>query len=124
MVALSPLAWIAVGLLGGAAAGARYLVDFEISRRVPGAFPFGILAVNLSGALALGLLAGLALDGAALAIVAGGGLGSFTTFSTWILDTHRLGAAGQVRLAWLNVAVPVCAGFAAVALGHWLGNLL
>ena len=59
-----------------------------------------------------------------MTIVAGGGIGSFTTFSTWILDSHRLGAAGQARLAGLNIAVSVVAGFAAVALGHWLGGLL
>jgi len=124
VAAVSPLGWIAVGLLGGAAAGARYVVDFEISKRVAGPFPLGILLVNLSGALVLGLLAGFALDGAALTIVAGGGIGSFTTFSTWILDSHRLGVGGQARLAGLNIAVSIVAGFAAVALGHWLGGLL
>ncbi len=87
-------------------------------------FPLGILAVNLAGALALGLVAGAALHGEALVIVAGGGIGSFTTFSTWILDSHRLDAAGESRLAWLNIALSLIAGFAAVVLGHWLGTLL
>lgn len=118
-------AWIAVGLLGGVAAAARFALDAEIAARAESAFPLGILAVNLSGALALGLLAGsAALHGEALAIVAGGGIGSFTTFSTWILDSHRLGAAGQARLAWLNIGLSLAAGFAAVALGHWLGEVL
>lgn len=116
---MSALAWIAVGLLGGAAAGARHLLDAEISRFAESRFPLGILAVNLSGALALGLIAGSALHGEALTIVAGGAIGSFTTFSTWMLDTHLLGAE-RARLAWLNVAISVAAGFAAVSLGHWL----
>ncbi|HEX5711722.1 MAG TPA: fluoride efflux transporter CrcB [Solirubrobacterales bacterium] len=121
---MSAPAWIAVGLLGGVAAAARFLVDAEIAARANSRFPLGIFVVNVSGAFALGLVAGLALDGAALTIVAGGGIGSFTTFSTWILDSHRLGAAGQARLAWLNVGLALAAGLAAVALGHWLGGLL
>jgi len=121
---MSALAWIAVGLLGGVAAAARFLLDAEIGARAKGEFPLGIFVVNVSGAFALGLVAGLALDGAALTIVAGGGIGSFTTFSTWILDSHRLGAAGKASLAWLNLGLSLAAGLAAVTLGHWLGGLL
>ena len=57
-------------------------------------------------------------------IVAGGGIGSFTTFSTWILDSHRLASAAWPALAWLNIGLSLVAGFAAVALGHWLGGVL
>jgi CrcB protein len=115
--------WIAVGLLGGAAAAARFVIDAEVSARARGPFPLGILAVNVSGAFLLGLVAGAALHGEALVIVAGGGIGSFTTFSTWILDAHRLRQAGLERAAWLNVGLSLTAGFAAVALGHWLGGV-
>lgn len=124
MGAVSVAGWIAVGLLGGSAAGARFLIDAEISRRSPSPFPLGILAVNLAGALALGVVSGTTLDGNALVIVAGGGIGSFTTFSTWILDSHRLDAAGNTRMAALNIGISVVAGFAAVALGHLLGAAL
>jgi fluoride exporter len=115
---MSVAGWIAVGSLGGVAAAARFLVDAEIAARARAPFPLGILAVNLSGALAFGLVAGAALDGEALVIVAGGAIGSFTTFSTWIIDSYRLGEAGQARLAWLNVGASLVAGFAAVTLGH------
>jgi fluoride exporter len=116
--------WIAAGLLGGVAAAARFAIDAEIAARAQSRFPVGIFVVNVSGALILGLVAGAALDGPALVIAAGGGIGSFTTFSTWILDSHRLGADGLIRLAWLNIALSVAAGFAAVSLGHWLGSTL
>lgn len=121
---MSALAWVAVGLLGGVAAAARFLIDAEISARVTGPFPLGILAVNLVGALALGLVAGAALHGEALVIVAGGVIGSFTTFSTWILDSHRLAEAHLARLAWLNIGASLAAGLAAVTLGHWLAATL
>ena len=48
----------------------------------------------------------------------------YSTFSTWILDCQRLGVAGRPALAWLNVALSLAAGFAAVAFGHWLGAAL
>jgi fluoride exporter len=117
-------AWIAVALLGGAAAAARFLIDAAVTARTDHPFPLGILAVNIAGALALGLVAGAALEGQALVIVAGGGIGSFTTFSTWILDSHRLAEAGHTHLVWLNLGLSLLAGFAAVALGHWLGGVL
>ncbi len=121
---MSASAWAAVGLLGGAAAAARFLIDTAIAARIDHPFPHGILAINIAGALALGLVAGVALEGEALVIVAGGGIGSFTTFSTWILDSHRLAEAGHTHLVWLNLGLSLVAGFAAVAFGHWLGGVL
>lgn len=120
---MSAAAWVAVGLLGGLAAGARFLLDFEVGARWPSRFPLGILLVNLLGALTLGIVAGAGLDGEARTIVAGGAIGSFTTFSTWVLDSHRLQRSGQLDLALLNIGLSLIAGFAAVALGHWLGSL-
>ena len=115
---MTVLGWIAVGLAGGAAAGARYLLDAEISRLSDSPFPVGILAVNVLGALMLGLVAGSTLHGQALVIVAGGVIGSFTTFSTWILDTHLLASADLAKLAWLNIAISLVLGLASVALGQ------
>ncbi len=121
---MSAAAWVAVGLLGGAAAAARFLIDSVVTARADHPFPLGVLAVNISGALVLGLVAGAALEGRALIVVAGGGIGSFTTFSTWMLDSHRLADAGHAHLVWLNLAFSLIAGFAAVAVGHWLGSVL
>jgi len=111
-------------LVGGAAAAARFLIDSAFASRSDHPFPLGVLAINLAGTLALGLVAGAALSGQALVIVAGGAIGSFTTFSTWVLDSHRLAEAGHTNLVWLNVVLSLVAGFAAIALGHWLGSVL
>lgn len=121
---MTPAAWIAVALLGGAGALARFLLDAALAERAAGPFPVGTLAVNLSGAAALGLVAGASLHGAALTIVAGGGLGSYTTFSTWVFESQRLGEAGRSTLLWLNLAIPLLAGLAAVVAGRWLGGAL
>jgi CrcB protein len=121
---MSAAGWIAVGLLGGAMAVARFALDAVLSDHPVQPFPLGILAVNLLGTFVLGVVAGAALSGEALVIVAGGGTGSFTTFSTWMLDTERLGDSGRADLAFLNVGLSLLAGFAAVVLGHWLGRAL
>jgi CrcB protein len=115
---VSVTGWILVGLVGGLAAGARYLLDAEISRLHDTPFPIGILTVNALGAFLLGLVAGSSLEGQALVIVAGGVIGSFTTFSTWILDSHLLASADLAKLAWLNIAISLVCGLTAVTLGH------
>ncbi|MDX6609330.1 MAG: fluoride exporter [Solirubrobacterales bacterium] len=121
---MSAAGWIAVGLLGGAAAAARYLIDAAFAARTDHPFPLGVLAINLAGTLVLGLVAGAALHGEALIIVAGGAIGSFTTFSTWMLDSHRLADAGHAHLVWLNLGLSLVAGFAAIVIGHWIGTTL
>jgi fluoride exporter len=121
---MTPLAWVAVAALGGAMAIARFLVDTTVATRLGGDFPLGTLAVNLSGAVVLGVLAGAALSGTAYTVIAGGGVGTYTTFSTWMFESHRAGENGDARVLWANIAISLVAGLAAVALGHWIGGLL
>jgi fluoride exporter len=121
---VSAAGWIAVGLLGGTAAAARFLIESAFAARSDHPFPLGVLVVNLAGTLVLGLVAGAALQGEALVVVAGGMIGSFTTFSTWMLDSHRLADAGHANLVWLNLGLSLVAGFAAIIIGHWLGTAL
>ena len=118
------MVWIAVAGLGGVGALARFFLDGFVSARAGGGFPFGTLAVNLSGTVLLGLLVGLALKGDALLLAGTALLGSYTTFSTWMFETHRLGEDSRPALLWLNVAVSLVAGITAAALGRWLGGAL
>ena len=115
---------LAVGLVGGIGACARFALDGAVAVRFGRAFPFGTLAVNLSGAFLLGVLAGLALTGDGYRIAATGALGAFTTFSTWAFESHRLAEDGQGRAAALNVAASLVLGLAAVWLGRHLGAVL
>ena len=121
---MSTSAWLAIALLGGGMAVARFAVDAVLSDHPAQPFPLGILVVNLGGTLVLGLAAGAAVDGEAMAILAGGGTGSFTTFSTWMLDTERLAESGRRDLALLNAGLSLAAGLAAAFLGHWLASAL
>jgi CrcB protein len=116
--------WIAVAALGSLGALARFLLDGFISARSARGLPLGTLAVNASGALALGLVAGVALSGDALLLLGTATIGSYTTFSTWMFETHRLGEDGRTREAVANVLVSVVLGVAAVALGRAIGEWL
>jgi len=117
------LLWAGVALLGGAGALALYALSAAVARRSAGWFPYGTLAVNLSGSALLGLVTGLALHGDALTLVGGGLLGSYTTFSTWMLDSERLGEHRSARALSANLLGSLLLGLAAVALGRALGRL-
>lgn len=121
---MSTAVWIGVAILGSVGSLARFLFDEAISTRTSSSFPFGTLAVNASGALALGLLTGLALSGEALLLAGSATIGSYTTFSTWMLETHRLGEDGRLLSGLLNLFVSVVVGLAAVALGRSIGGAL
>jgi CrcB protein len=121
---MSPAMLAAVGLLGGLGAVGRLLLDGALARRVRGGFPFGTLAVNLSGAFALGLLVGAAAGTGAYRLLGIGLLGGYTTFSTWALESHRLAQDGEGALAGANLAVGLALGLAAAWLGRRLGIAL
>ena len=110
---------LGVGVLGGAGAMARFLLDGAVSERAGGHFPWGTLAVNATGAFVLGIVAGTP-DGDAYALVGTGLLGAYTTFSTWMLESHRLGEDGRLPLGLLNFALSLAVGIAAV----WVGRQL
>ena len=121
---MTALVWLGLGALGGVGAVARFLLDGTVSGRIGRDFPFGTLAVNISGAFVLGVLAGAALADDAYRLLGTGLVGAFTTFSTWALESHRLGEDGQLRLGALNFLASLALGLAAVCLGRELGGLL
>lgn len=115
---------LAVGLAGGFGALVRFLLDGAVSTTVTSEFPVGTFAVNVSGALVLGLLVGASLDGDALVIAATGVLASYTTFSTWMFESQRLGEDGEFAVMALNLVLSLAAGIVAVWGGRELGGLL
>jgi fluoride exporter len=115
---------IALGLVGGVGAIGRFLLDAAVAERVGRSFPWGTLAVNLSGALCLGVLAGAAVEGDAARLAGTGFLGAYTTFSTWMLESQRLGEEGRLRLGLANLGVSLATGLAAAWLGQSIGAAL
>ena len=121
---MSPGVWAGVALLGGCGALARFGLTLLVADRLHPHLPLGTLAVNVSGAFLLGLLAGTSLSGDGRLLLGAGALGSYTTFSTWMLETQRVGEAGRSRLAAANVLLSITLGLGAVALGRWVGQQL
>ncbi len=109
---------VLVALGGALGAVLRYLTGLAV------AFPFGTLAVNVAGSLAIGLL-WVALTARGLTqwqpLVITGFLGGFTTFSAFSLDTLRLvedgrsGMAGAYVLASVVVSLGACVVGAQIA---------
>jgi CrcB protein len=121
--------WLGVVLAGGVGAVLRFLVDRAVARRAARSLPFvglpfGTLAVNISGAALLGLLGGLALSRHTALLAGTAIVGSYTTFSTWMLETQRLSEERQVRNAVANIVVSIVLGIGAALFGQWIAGRL
>ncbi len=111
-----------VALAGGAGAVLRLLLGRAVvraTRRPPAA---GTFAVNVSGALALGVLVGLAPSQEATLVLGAGLLGGYTTFSTWMFESQRFAREGALPAALLNVGASTGAGLLAIVVGRALGG--
>jgi CrcB protein len=115
-----------VAVAGGVGAGLRYVVDALVMRGREGVFPLGILIVNVTGSLALGVVTGLAttIDAGWAAAIGVGLLGGYTTFSTVSVETVLLGRGGRRDWAWINLLGTALASIAAAALGLGLARLV
>ena len=96
----------------------------------PGHLPVTTLALNVVGALALGLMLGALGEGRPrLRLALGTGvLGGLTTHSTFILESHQLltssGDGGQAVLGAAYLVGSMVAGLVAASLGLWLASRL
>jgi fluoride exporter len=118
-----------VGLGGFFGAVARYLFDVRITTFAGAGFPWGTLVVNAVGSFFVGLLFALVVERAALsADLRGplmiGFLGSFTTFSTFMLESWRMVEDGFWVGGLANIGVSVIVGLVAVVGGVALGRAM
>ena len=114
------------GLLGTAG---RYALVSATQRWLGPSFPYGTLAVNGIGCLAIGFLSGVAERRAFLTPDARlfwmvGLLGAFTTFSAFIYESWGLWQAGQRFLALVNLQGSLLVGLLMLWIGSKLGALL
>lgn len=112
------------GALGGAA---RFLLSGFIGRRFGETFPWGTMVVNVTGAFAIGVVADAVVryDMAAVwAFAVTGCLGSYTTVSSFSLQTLALAREGDWRRAGGNVLLSVVLSLCGAALGLAAGGML
>jgi fluoride exporter len=117
--------WVALGsVLGGTA---RFWLSGFVARRVGETFPWGTIVVNVSGAFLLGILAASAATGGIFAGVkpwqfaAIGILGTYTTVSSFSLQTLALARDGEMMRAAGNMVISLALCLLAVAGGFAAG---
>lgn len=121
MSTLGPTAVLLVAAGGAAGSVLRYLVSVLALEALGAGFPWGTLAVNVIGSLAIGVLGGLGVQSELRLLLVTGLLGGFTTFSAFSLETGAL-AERSVALAALYVTASVGLGLAGFALGWALAR--
>ena len=118
-------------IAAGAALGAnaRYLVGVWAGERWGAHFPFGTLAVNVTGSLLLGFIVALAADRIVISpelrlFLAVGFMGSYTTFSSYTVESLTLLQAGAAWPAILNILGNNFLGLGCAVLGFALARAL
>ena len=107
---------------------ARFFVSGVIARRFGETIPWGTLIVNVSGCLAMGFVAafaivhGLSSGSDYWLLAATGFLGSYTTVSSFALQTRAVLRDGELKLAGWYVLLSVVACLAMVAAGLSAGT--
>ena len=120
-------ALVLIALGGALGAVFRYGASLGVYSLMGRGFPYGTLFVNVSGSLLMGVLSVLMLERFDVgpewrAAVLVGVLGSFTTFSTFSIETLNLLEQGDVTRAAANIVLSVLACLVAVWFGVLLGR--
>ncbi|MEC9361422.1 MAG: fluoride efflux transporter CrcB, partial [SAR324 cluster bacterium] len=124
---MSEFSLMAIALGGAFGSVSRFLVAQEMGRRFGDFLPYGTLAVNVLGSLALGWLVTIFLDhpeiNSAIRLgIAVGFLGAFTTFSTFSFESVQLLLNGSVWRCMLNIAANTVVCFGMCYLGIQLAR--
>ena len=120
------LLFVATG--GAIGASARYLAARAAMLLLPTTFPWGTAIVNVSGCLVMGVVAGLADQGAIAPstrlFLATGILGGYTTFSAFGLEAQTLLGDGRTAAAFAYVFGQLALGLLAVMIGLTIARRL
>lgn len=113
---------LAVALGGAVGAVGRYLVVTRLGELLGYGFPYGTLAVNVIGSFLMGCLVeasalALPLSTEARGLILVGGLGAFTTFSTFALDVATFYERGELTGLAIYIAASVAFSILALVLG-------
>ena len=123
---IDPRAVLAVAL-GGCIGGSLRYAAAELFPEQSGEIPWTTLGVNVAGAALLSVLLVFVLEGVwtspyAREFAGIGILGSFTTFSTWMVQSQRLIDDGQAHLALAYLGGSLLLGMLAAVAGLALGR--
>jgi CrcB protein len=124
---LNRFLFIAIGAALGA--NARYLVGLWAANRFDAAFPYGTFIVNVTGSFLLGFIITLTTERLTISpetrlLLAVGFLGSYTTFSSFTVETMGLLRESGLWPGIINILGNNLLGLLLVVLGIYLARLL
>jgi CrcB protein len=120
---------VLVALGGAIGASLRHLVNLGSLRLVGANYPWGTMAINVAGSLAMGIFIELLArrfnaSNELRLFIATGILGGFTTFSAFSLDFAVLWERGAAGPALAYAIASVAGSILALFLGLWLARTL
>jgi CrcB protein len=118
---------VLVALGGAIGASLRHLVNLGSLRLVGANYPWGTMAINVAGSLAMGIFIELLArrfnaSNELRLFIATGILGGFTTFSAFSLDFAVLWERGAALPALAYAIASVAGSILALFLGLWLAR--
>ena len=118
-----------IALAGGLGAIARYGLSGLVLRATGAGFPYGTLVVNVLGCFLFGIVWAVAAERMMIGpefrtILLVGFLGSFTTFSTFIFESHWLLLDARWLWAFGNLLLMNIAGLGLFVVGLALGRVV
>ena len=121
---VTPLVFVAAAAAGGVGAALRYVLDIAANRMLGTRLPWGILAVNLTGSFALGLVSAGLVDATGVWVLGAGLLGGYTTFSSVAVTTAVLADERRVTAATVYAVGTFVGATVAAFAGAAVGALL
>ena len=120
--------YLLIALGAALGANARYLVGVWAANRLGADFPYGTLLVNVSGSFILGFLLAAATGRGSLSpemrlLFAVGFLGSYTTFSSFAVESVNLGRDAGLWTALRNIVLNNGLGLTFALLGIYFARL-
>lgn len=116
-----------IAVMGAAGTLARYALQGVVQYRAGSSFPYGTLAVNLSGCLLLGFLGQLTLNRMVISpewriAMTIGFFGGYTTFSSFGWETAKMLQDGEWLHATAYISASVVAGLLLTLAGIQAAN--
>ncbi|MCM3177636.1 fluoride exporter [Cytobacillus horneckiae] len=111
---------VSIALGGFCGAIIRYMATSFIQNKFNSQFPIGTLSVNLLGSFLLGALLSLDVSKNIYVLLGIGFLGSFTTFSTFVVEVMQQWLTRNKLIAAIYLAVTYIGGLLCAVLGYML----
>ena len=114
--------YLLAGIGGAAGSIARFVIGRTISKKAKSPFPFGTFAINILGALLLGIVSNIHCSENMYLLLGDGFLGGFTTFSTFMYEGFHLFENNEKWNASVYIGVSLILGISGYIFGSFLAG--